>query len=250
MNENQGSIGFFWSEWMESAVEMWLSAVRAWQPPCEMTEAFMRILGPVGGGHEIFEWLWNSGESTGQSLENFKQEAVNSWMSIYETAFQPLLKMPQVGITRVYQEKINRLADKFQSYQKAVSEFQMLLSVPMEKSFIEMKDEVEKLRAKSDASDDAKAYYGTWIKVLENHYMSLFRSEEYRAALSRLLDETAAFRVSGNDVMEEFLEFLPIPTNREMDELYKELYLLKKQNKEAIKKIGRLESTLAKKDVQ
>jgi hypothetical protein len=60
----------------------------------------------------------------------------------------------------------------------------------MEKSFIEMKDEVEKLRAKSDSADDAKAYYGTWIKVLENHY------------------------------------------------------------KEAIKKIGRLESTLAKKDVQ
>jgi hypothetical protein len=107
MNENQGSIGFFWSRWMESAVDMWLSAVRAWQPPCEMTEAFMRMLGPAGGGHEIFEWLWNSGESTGQSLEKFKQEAVNSWMSIYETAFQPLLKMPQVGLTRVYQEKIN-----------------------------------------------------------------------------------------------------------------------------------------------
>ena len=77
--------------------------------------------------------------------------------------------------------------------------------------------------------------------------MSLFRSQEYRLALSRLLNETAAFRVTGNDVLMQFLEFLLIPTNREMDELYKELYTIKKQAKESAKKINKLESELGKK---
>ena len=80
--------------------------------------------------------------------------------------------------------------------------------------------------------------------------MSLFKTEEYRQALSRLIDETAAFKITGNDVLTEFLEFLPIPTNREMDEVYKELYTLKKQTRQANKKISDLESALTKKDAQ
>jgi hypothetical protein len=35
-----------------------------------------------------------------------------------------------------------------------------------------------------------------------------------------------------------------------MDEIYKELYTLKKQTKESAKKISKLESALAKKEIQ
>ena len=122
-----------------------------------------------------------------------------------------------------------------------------MLSAPMEKSFADMREELDRLGEKGEPAKDSKVYYGMWIKVLENHYMSLFRSDEYRLALSRLLNETAAFRMTGNDVLTELLEFLPIPTNKEMDELYKELYTLKKQTKEAAKKISKMESALARK---
>ena len=43
---------------------------------------------------------------------------------------------------------------------------------------------------------------------------------------------------------------MPIPTNREMDEVYKELYTLKKQTRQANKKISNLEAALTKKDAQ
>ena len=155
-----------------------------------------------------------------------------------------------MGTGRVYQEKINRLTDKLRSYQAAVSEFQTLLSAPMEKSFADMSEELDRLKEKGEAEQDSRAYYGIWIKILENHYMSLFKSNEYRLALSRVLNETAAFRITGNDVLAEFLEFLPIPTNKEIDEIYKELYMLKKQTREATKKIAKMESALAKKDIQ
>jgi len=293
MNQSPGSDGFPWSEWMESAACLWLSAAQSWQqlstsladcsrteegmqaslsmwrafllpwtgaqcseakeslqPPFDMIQALMQVMGPGGLSQEIFKWLWNKSEPTGNGVEKIGHEAVKAWTAIYEKGFQPLLKIPQVGLTRVHQEKINRLADKFHAYQATVSEFQMLLSVPMQKSFAVMREELDRLREKGEPAQDFKVHYGTWIKVLENHYMSLFRSQEYRLALSRLLNETAAFRVTGNDVMMEFLEFLPIPTNREMDEIYKELYTLKKQTKESAKKISKLESALAKKEIQ
>jgi class III poly(R)-hydroxyalkanoic acid synthase PhaE subunit len=293
MDRSEGSNGFPWSEWMESAASLWLSAAQSWQelstslagcsrteeymqaslsiwrafvlpwtqvqgpeakesqqPSFDMIQAIMQVMGPGGLSQEIFKWLWNKGEVTGHGFEKFQHEAVKAWTAIHEKGIQPLLKIPQVGLTRVHQEEINRLADKFNGYQGAVSEFQMLLSFPMEKSFADLKEELDRLREKGEPAEDFKVYYGMWIKILENHYMSLFRSQEYRLALSRLLNETAAFRITGNDVLMEFLEFLPIPTNKEMDELYKELYSLKKQTKEAAKKISKMESALAKKDIQ
>ncbi len=210
----------------------------------------MEVIGSGGLSEEIFKWMWNKAEVTSPGFEGFQQEAVRAWTDIYEKAIQPLLKIPRVGPARVYQEKINRLADKFSAYQAAVSEFQTLLSAPMEKSFADMRDELDRLGEKGEPAKDSKVYYGVWIKGLENHYMSLFRSNEYRLALSRLLNETADFRITGNDVLAEFLEFLPIPTSKEMDELYKELYTIKKQTKEATKKIKKMESALAGKDIQ
>jgi class III poly(R)-hydroxyalkanoic acid synthase PhaE subunit len=219
-------------------------------PSFDMIQAAMQVMGSRGMGREMFEQMWNSGEITNRSFEGFRHEAVKAWTAMYEAAIQPVLKVPQVGLTRVYKEKINRLTDKFNAYQAALSEFQVLLSGPMEKSFADMRMEIEAARVKGEQADNFEIYYGMWIKVLENHYMSLFRSEDYRRALTRLMDETAAFRITGNDVLMEFLEFLPIPTNKEMDELYKDLYTLKKQIKEYAKKINKIESASGKKEIK
>lgn len=249
-------------EYMKVSLAIWRSFQPLWTgaqgsdanessaPPFDLLQALMHVMGSGGLSQELFKWLWDKGEVTGRGMEDLQHEAVKAWTSFHEKEIQPLLKIPQVGLTRVYQEKINRLADKFSTYQAAVTEFRMLLAVPMEKSFIEMKERLDKLREQGELADEFKVYYGMWIKVLENHYMTLFKTEEYRQALSRLIDEAAAFKMTGNDVLTEFLEFLPIPTNRDMDEVYKELYTLKKQTRQANKKISDLESALRKKDAQ
>jgi hypothetical protein len=220
------------------------------QPSFDMIQAIMQVIGSGGLSEEMLKWLWKKEDGPGSGFEGFQPEAFRAWTDIYEKTVQPLLKIPRMGPAQVYHEKINRLTEKLNSYQTAVSEFQTLLSGPMEKSFADMKETLDRLGEKGEAAaQDSGTYYGMWIKVLENHYMSLLRSDEYRLALSRLLSETATFRLTGNDVLAELLEFLPIPTNKEIDELYKELYVLKKQTKEAAKKIAKMESALPKKDV-
>jgi len=44
-------------------------------------------------------------------------------------------------------------------------------------------------------------------------------------------------------VLVDLLQFLPLPNNKEMDELYKEIHVLKKTVKEMAKKLKKLEST-------
>ncbi len=246
-------------EYMQASLSVWRSFMAPWtgmtakqspQPFMDMGQAIMQVLGSGGLSQEMFKWIWNKGEGMGRTFEELQREAVKSWTGFHEQMIQPFLKVPQVGLTRVYQEKINRFADKFNTYQSAVSEFQQLLSGPIESSFVTMREELDRLKEKGESADDFKVYYGMWIKILEGHYMSLFRSDEYNQALSRLLNETAAFRITGHEVISEFIEFLPVPTNKEMDEVYKELYTLKKQTKEAIKKIRKLESLHLKEELQ
>jgi class III poly(R)-hydroxyalkanoic acid synthase PhaE subunit len=216
------------------------------QPSFDMIHAMMRVMDYQGLNKEISKWLWVGGAGADPSFEKIQHEALKVWTDFHEKAIRPLLKIPQVGLTRVFQEKIGRFTDRFNNYQAAVSEFQMLLSVPMEKSFITMREELDRLKEKGELSEDYKVYYAMWIKVLENHYMSLFKSDEYRQSLARFINETAALRLTGNEVLTEFLEFLPIPTNKDMDEVYKEVYMLKKQVRETAKRISTMESALAK----
>jgi polyhydroxyalkanoate synthesis regulator phasin len=67
--------------------------------------------------------------------------------------------------------------------------------------------------------------------------MNLFQSKEYTDALHNTLDKMEDFVLAKNDALRDILQFLPIPTTKEMDELYMEFYQLKKRVKELENKI-------------
>ena len=90
---------------------------------------------------------------------------------------------------------------------------------------------------KGELPKEAKDNYALWVKILEGHYMSLFKSKEYTDALHNTLEKMEDFVAAKNDALRDILQFLPIPTTKEMDELYREFYLLKKRVKELEKKV-------------
>jgi polyhydroxyalkanoate synthesis regulator phasin len=67
--------------------------------------------------------------------------------------------------------------------------------------------------------------------------MTLFQSPEYIRTLNKTLDTMSEFSKAKKEILQDFLNMLPVPTHKEMDELYKEIYLLKKRIKELEKKI-------------
>ncbi len=197
----------------------------------------------IDGFLRFQERIKATGNNNGQGPDSGAaghQDIFRLWMEFHEKEIRPLLNVPQIGLTRFHQEKMNQLLDKFNLYQAAVGEFHYLLCRPMETSLKEMRDKLDQSR-EDDSSKDLKQYYALWIKTLEGHYMELFKSPEWNKALARLVDEASTFRVSRNEIMADFMQFFPIPTNKEMDEVYKELYTLKKMVKGLIKKASQQE---------
>lgn len=184
-----------------------------------------------------FERLGRIGKSTeAYTFEDLDENAFRAWTEIYEKEFRQYFNIPQLGLTRFYQEKASRALDKSNLFQAALSEFLRLLYLPMSKSYVVLQEKLGEIAEKGELPEDPKKYYQMWIKILEGHYMTLFQSPEYGKTLRNVLDTMSEFSIIKNDVIEDMLNTTPVATQRDMDDLYKEMYLLKKRIKALEKK--------------
>ncbi len=117
-------------------------------------------------------------------------------------------------------------------FQAAIAEFLQLLFLPMEKSIQAMQEKIAEMADEGLLPENPKVYYQMWIKILEGHYMTLLKSPEYTTKMDNTLGAFDNFIASKNEILQDFLQTLPVPTDKDMDELYQEIYQLKKRMRE------------------
>jgi hypothetical protein len=181
------------------------------------------------------QWLEKAGKfgETTQAFtfDNLDEEVFKAWSQIYENEFRQFFYIPQLGLTRFYQEKLNQALDKHNRFISQYGEFLHLISLPIEKSFKVLQQQLSDMAREGKLPENFNGYYRLFIKLLEGHYMSLFKSPDYVAALSKTLDALEDLVEARNAIVQDFLKTMAIPTQDDQDELYKELYHLKKRLK-------------------
>jgi class III poly(R)-hydroxyalkanoic acid synthase PhaE subunit len=179
------------------------------------------------------QWLERVGRieksTQAYSFEHIDRNTFRAWAEIYENEFSQFFRIPQIGLTRFYQEKFNRALDNYNRFQTAFIEFMYLFYLPMEKSFKVLQDEVTRMAEGGKLAEDYNSYYRLWIKILEGHYMNLFKSTEYVQAMSETLHALEDFVRARDAVIQDLLKALAVPTQKDMDDLYREIYQLKKK---------------------
>ncbi|WP_373501976.1 poly(R)-hydroxyalkanoic acid synthase subunit PhaE [Desulfococcus sp.] len=176
-------------------------------------------------------------ETKAYSFEDIDQDTFRSVRELYEKEFQKFLQVPQLGLTRFYQERFNRLIDNQNLFQAALSEFIYMFYVPIEKTTGVMQEKMEEMAEAGEIHDDFKVYYNMWIKILEGHYMTLLKSPEYAEVMDNTIHALVDYRRAKEDFLCDLLQNLPIPTHRDMDALYKEFHLMKKKIRELSRKV-------------
>lgn len=158
------------------------------------------------------------------------QRVSRTVLDMYGEEFRKLLNLPQLGLTRFYQERVNIAVEKFSSFQSAIHDFVMILLKPAGKAFQEMQEEVGRLSGQGeDVLQDTKKCYQIWMKKMEDQYLQLLRSPEYTESLGNTLRALKDYRVAREQWMMDLLQDVPVPTRKDMDDLYRELYNLKKK---------------------
>ncbi|MCX5888008.1 MAG: hypothetical protein NTY36_00985 [Deltaproteobacteria bacterium] len=233
-------------EWGQSALEKWpfLSFLMQTAPVSPdsflqgmetLPEVFLKMarLGWEGYFRLQQQWLEQI-DKVGQGAEAaksdiFGRDTLKAWTEIYGQNFRQVLSLPQLGLARVYQEKLAQATGAFSLFQEAMAEFMQVLYLPVETSLEVMKARLEELGREGNLSDDFKDYYDMWIKILEGHYMTLLKAPGYLDSLGNILIASGNFKVARQELLDDILKTLQIPTYKDLDELGKEIYRLKKK---------------------
>ncbi len=203
-------------------------------------EAAMRIQ------NHLMEKAGRIGKRTeAYNFDNLDQEVFRALTDVYEKELRQYLKIPPLGLTRYYQERFNEMLDKHNLFETTLAEFLSILYLPMEKSFKVLQEKLREMAEEGHLPHESKESYSMWLKILEGHYMNLFKSKEYTDALHRTLNKLEDFIIAKDDAMRDFLQLLPVVTHKDMDDLYKEFYLLKKRVKELEKQLGISQNTVS-----
>ncbi|MCB9482228.1 MAG: hypothetical protein H6680_10485 [Desulfobacteraceae bacterium] len=252
---NNGDVGSFsqkdFEKSMEQANNIWSLSVKSWESflsslknPDEsflseksMEERRKTLEKIMNAMSESFRIFYDKSMEQAESLKNnftnmdfnkIDKELFKKWESFYEKELSRIFGMPQVGLGREYQEKIAGTLDKFNLFNAAVIEFIYFLYLPMEKTFILMQKDMEKMIAEGKLPENSEEYYNMWLKKLEAHYMAMFHSNEYISVMAKALENMAQFKSARDSVLEDVVSSMPIPTKSEIDEMYKELSDLKR----------------------
>lgn len=172
------------------------------------------------------------------NFDNMDQEVFRALTDVYEKELRQYLKIPPLGLTRFYQERFNEMLDKHNLFETTLAEFLSILYLPMEKSFKVLQEKLQQMAEEGTLPSQTKESYGMWLKILEGHYMNLFKSKEYTDALHRTLNKLEDFLIAKNDAMRDFLQLLPVVTQKDMEDLYKEFHQLKKRVKKLEARLG------------
>ena len=181
------------------------------------------------------QWMEKAGRigETSQAFkfDNLDEDIFKAWTDIYEKEFRQFFYIPQLGLTRFYQEKLNEALDKHTRFQTQFMEFMHLIYLPVEKSMKVLQQKLSELADEGMLPESSNDYYKLFIKILEGHYMSLFKSPDYVTGMSKTLDALEDFVAARDSITQDFLKTMSMPTQEELDDVYKELYHLKKRLK-------------------
>jgi polyhydroxyalkanoate synthase subunit PhaE len=230
---------------LDAAIRNWQAVSAAMSTP-ESMESLLKSAGAmpellskmaqntVDGTIQLLQkWLERCGRIgetvDAYSFEQLDENMFRAWTDMYETEFRQFFNIPQLGLLRGYQEKFNQAMDKYNVYHSTLSEFVRVLSLPVSHSVAVMQEKLGEMAEKGGLPDDSQKYYRLWIKILEGHYMKLFQSPEYTRILANTLNAISDFTAARDAVIQDMLSGLPIPSRKEIDDLERELYELKKR---------------------
>lgn len=166
------------------------------------------------------------------SFDNLDQETLQIWSNIYKNEIRGFFNIPQLGLNRFHQERINQAIDTYNLFAASLAEFLQLIQMPFEKTNKMMHEKIEEFTKSGKLPADSREYYRMWVKNLEGHFMTLFQSSEYNETFSKTLGALEDYLGARNIIIQDMLQTYPIPTSKDMDDLCKEVYFLKKRVRE------------------
>lgn len=182
--------------------------------------------------------------TTAYNFDDLDHSSFESFRELYKSELQKYLYIPKLGLERESHEQMSRLIDRSNIFNSHLFELIYLFLLPFEKTNRGMQEKVKQQLENGEVVEDVKQTYSEWVKVLEGHYMELLKSSAFTTVLDNTINSFADYKNIKQDMMNSFLKEQQIPTNKDMDEVYRDLYQTKKKLAELTRQVAALQTEL------
>ncbi|MFN8488426.1 MAG: poly(R)-hydroxyalkanoic acid synthase subunit PhaE [Caldilineaceae bacterium] len=159
----------------------------------------------------------------------------NSYWQAFEQTFGRLFAAPSFGLTREFNEKVNKAFTLWLENQQATLNYQRLLSNAWVNAFQALMQKLLALAQSGKTLENQKQLINLWVEVGDEQFLALFHSDEYAAVQSKVVNSGMALRRQLREINEVWLRAQDLPTRSELDEAHHQIYELRKEVK-ALKK--------------
>lgn len=170
---------------------------------------------------------------------------MRTWQEAYNQSYGKVLRIPAFGLSRESTEGISAGLDSYMQFLAASNKFSAALYQVGQEVMNQLMTEMGELAEKGEAPATFREFYQHWWQTNEKAYFDLFKTESFSKMLGETVDAWVKFKKSYDDLLSDFISNnLPVPTEKEMDALYKTVYEMRKKLKEYGKTIADLNERL------
>ena len=172
---------------------------------------------PMGGIHSA-PASWMPGDFL-QSIKN----------TILQPAAEKYLSVPGLGYTRESQEQSLKSIRLWSKYQSALQDFNNASSRIAFQALEKLRETITQLGQQDKNISSLRQIYDLWIDANESAYAEFIGSKEYPPLYGALVNSLAEYQRHTQQIVDQLLEAMNIPTQKEIDTLKKRQQELRRE---------------------
>lgn len=236
------------AESYRAMLRMWEQLVTGLVPPGPGLEGFGHLYGDAFDNLAApwFEAL----RPPDQHLSKTKGErsALSQFTDLYWDAYERtmgrLLESPDVGYRREFDQRLLQSARAWIEFRSASFDYLAVLGRAWVEIVGEMMSELDSMGRQGKKVTSFVELLQLWTEVADRVLIEIFRREEYAKAQGRLLNASMAYRREERRTADAFLKMTHVPSQSDLDEVAREVHLLRREVRELRKSARESEAEL------
>ena len=141
------------------------------------------------------------------------------------------MQSPLLGPTREFNAKLLKTFDSWSNFYQASINYQVILTDVQIRSFEQLLLELVSLAKKGEKIETWQQFQPLWSCTADRVFKETFCDEDNLKIRGKFLNALNTFKLHQQELMELWLKSINLPTRREVDEVHKNIYELRKEIK-------------------
>ena len=173
----------------------------------------------------------NTGNDSHEELNEIYEKMTRRYLAFYEESMGKFLSVPQFGIPRESLQQVMAAVDAYYRFMVAIGDFLLKFNIPLKDAFEVLTKTVKEREDSGEGFKSAKEIYDFAVNMLDEKYDAHIKSPEGVKIVVDVVEKYLDFKKKSDAVRDSCFKSLSIPTSKEMEDVYRGIYDLRKKTR-------------------